>query len=411
MDLEKENKEYIQFKSDLELAQKEIEKLENKANSLADDKTIWKGKLVEAKRNGDTTLEKQAEKELEKIDTEIKSLQENASKKKTDFKVAQFSIDQKIKEIKANPEIKKHLATVMTKKYNRKLSKLGKEKEEAIKKKERLTILKKLITDHSSLGNNLKGIFTATKEIKNLQTELDKMKVITGTGKSSTYIYKDPNRANEIINTLLPQAQTKLNTNKSPLMTYISKNGLNITENDINELADKSFVLDGKGNIDLDTTITKNISSINRQIKGFDKSIKTHQTALADVIITTEDDEPQKHQIIQRFKNWNKNRKQQTSPNPSQPSTQGPAIPSLNSSPTTENPKWYQFIQRFKNWNERRKQQALPNPTPVIPTSPTGNQKDEFKNSLKYTIVQDVANQMEIDSLRQAKKEQKNIER
>ena len=38
MDLETLNKEYVQFKSDLEKARKEIESLESKANDLADDK-------------------------------------------------------------------------------------------------------------------------------------------------------------------------------------------------------------------------------------------------------------------------------------------------------------------------------------------------------------------------------------
>ena len=385
MDLETLNKEYVQFKSDLEKARKEIESLESKANDLADDKIIWKGKLVEAKRNKDSVAEKQAEGELKRIDTEIKAVQDDTLKKKEEMELIQAKINVRIKEIKENPEMKKHLDEVMSKKYDRKLSKLENEKEEAVEKKDRLTDLKQLVTDHPALGNNLKGILTATKEMKDLQAELDGMKMIVGTGKTSAYTYKDPARANEIINTLLPQAQAKLATNKTPLMAYISKNGLNITEQDIDELAEKGFAVDGKGNIDLNSTMNKSISSLNRQIKGYDKSIRNHQIALENI----------------------DNRSVPVTPRTPEPDPITPPEPT-----TSEKPKWYQFIQRFKNWNERRKQQALPEPEPRTPdpepsTPEPSSEKNEFLNSLKYEIVQDVVKQMETDNLKEAKKERK----
>ena len=398
MDLETLNKEYVQFKSDLENARKEIESLESNANDLADDKIICKGKLVEAKRNKDSVSEKQAEGELKRIDTEIKAVQDNTLKKKEEMELIQAKINDKIKEIKENPEMKKHLDEVMSKKYDRKLSKLEKEKEEAVEKKDRLTDLKQLVTDHPTLGNNLKGILTATKEMKDLQAELDGMKMIVETGKTGVYTYKAPARANEIINTLLPQAQAKLSTNKTPLMAYISKNGSNITEQDIDELAEKGLAVDGKGNIDLNATMNKSISSLNRQIKGYDKSIRNHQIALENI----------------------DNRRVLVTPRTPDPITPPAPDPIAPPEPTdSEEPKWYQFIQRFKNWNERRKQQALPEPEPrtqdsepalVVPEPSTpepSSEKNEFLNSLKYEIVQDVVKQMETDNLKEAKKERK----
>lgn len=381
MDLETLNKEYVQFKSNLEKARKEIESLESKANDLADDKIIWKGKLVEAKRNKDSVAEKQAEGELKRIDTEIKAVQDDTLRNKEEMELILAKINVKIKEIKENPEMKKHLDEVMSKKYDRKLSKLSKEKEEAVEKKDRLTDLKQLVTDHPALCNNLKGILTATKEMKDLQAELDGMKMIVGTGKTSAYTYNDPARANEIMNTLLPQAQAKLATNKTPLIAYISKNGLNITEQDIDELADKGFAVDSKGNIDLNATMNKSISSLNRQIKGYDKSIRNHQIALENI-------------------------------------DNSRRTPDKRRTPEPTTPKWYQFIQRFKNWNERRKQQALPepeprtpDPDPITPPDPStpepSTEKNEFLNSLKYEIVQDVVKQMETDNLKEAKKERK----
>lgn len=382
MDLKTLNKEYVQFKSDLEKARKEIESLESKANDLADDRIIWTAKLVEAKRNSDSVAEKQAEGELKRIYTEIKVVQGDTLKKKEDIELIQAKINVRILEIKENPEMKKHLDEVMSKKYDRKLSKLEKEKEEAVEKKDRLTDLKQLVTDHPALGNNLKGILTATKEMKDLQAELDGMKMIVETGKSSAYTYKNPVRANEIINTLLPQAQAKLATNKTPLMAYISKNGSNITEQDIDELADKGFTVDRKGNLDLNATMNKSISSLNRQIKGYDKSIRNHQIALENI-----------------------NNRRETTPEP-EPTTPEPETT------TPEKPKWYQFIQRFKNWNDRRKQQALPESEQKTPeskqaTPEPSTERNEFLNSLKHEIVQDVVKQMETDNLKEAKKVRK----
>lgn len=393
MNLETLNKEYVQFKNDLEKNHKEIESLESKANSLADDKIIQKAKLIEAKRIGDTVAQKTAEREIEKINSDLKVVQDDTLKKKEEVKLIQTKINSKIIEIKENPELKKHLDEVMSKKYDRKLSQLEKEKEKTIEKKDRLTDLKQLVTKHPTLGNHLKGILISTKEINDLQTELDGMKYHVGTNLVG---YTDPVRANKIMNTLIPQAKARINTNKTPLMEYISKNSLNITEKDIDELAHKGFTVDNKGNIDLNSTIDKRISSLNRQIKGQDKSIKNHKIALHNI-----------------------NKKEPITPIQPTP-TPEPFTPPEPT--TTEKPKFYQFIQRFKNWNEKRKQKALPEPTtpdpepepttlnsdPLTPeiTNPM-NKRNEFFNSLKYEIVQDVVKQMESENLKEAKKERK----
>ena len=130
--------------------------------------------------------------------------------------------------------------------------------------------------------------------------------------------------------------------------------------------------------------MNKSISSLNRQIKGYDKSIRNHQIALENI----------------------NNRREPVTPRPAEPST-------------PEKPKWYQFIQRFKNWNDRRKQQALPESEQTTSeseqttseseqtTSKSSTERNEFLNSLKHEIVQDVVKQMETDNLKEAKKERK----
>lgn len=391
MNLEELNKEYVKLKADLEQARKNIEATRIKVSDLEGDKIIQQAEKVKAKRNSDKVAEQVAEDEIKRIEDEVKKVMNNAKEQKGKMIELQRKIYEKVEEIKKNPEMKAHLDEVLAKKYDRKISKLENEKEELTGKKFRLENLQKLVTNHPALGNNLKGIIVAQKEIDVLQKELDDMKTTDQT--TGTITYADPARANEIMNTLIPNAQNKITTNKTPLMTYITKKSLNITEQDIDDLVANKPVLDSKGNLVLDATINRNISKYNRQIKGLDKSIKDHKIALS------------KHDITNTITDPN-------TPAPSNGPTTQTSAPSNGPVTQTVNPenkpKWYQFVKRFQNWNERRKQQALPTTTTTTTTTPTPQPKEnEFKNSLKYEVVADIVKAMEEDEKKVAKAERK----
>ena len=388
MDLKKINDEYLKLKKSMEKASNAIKVLADRANHLVDDKVVFQGMVIEAKRRGSKADEDIAKKEIEKIDKEIKAIKDSALKIKAMMEKTQEKIDSKVNEIKENPEMKKHLDEVMAKKYSRKLSKIEKEKEEAVAKKERFTELQKLVKDHPALGNNLKGILTASKQIKDYEKELDKLKTVSTSG---AITYTDPVRANDIMNNLIPQAKAKITTNKTPLMDYINKKSLNIKEEDIDELADKNIAVNKNGEINLDATMNKGISSINRQIKGYDKQIKDHQKSLGKI-------DDYRAYVAPRTA---------TTPGVEAPGTVTPSTPA-----PAEQPKWYQFIQKFRNWNERRKQRALPEGTETSTRGSTSRsaERNEFVNSLKYDIVRDTVEQMEKDSLKEAKRERKQEE-
>ncbi len=375
MDLESLNKEYVQLKNELGNVSKDILALETKANNLATDKIIWNGKLAESKKIGNVANEKIAQTELKRIDDELKVVQDETIKKKDAMKRLQIKVNIRMDEIKENPEMKQHLNEVMQKKYSRKISKLEKEKDETIEKRDRLKNLRQLVTEHPSLGNNLKGVLGAQKEITDLKKELDDMKIKVGTGLVS---YKNPNRANEIINTLLPQAKSKMLNNKTSLMAYISKNKLNITEKDIEELAERGLSIDSKGKIDINTTMDKNIGTLNRQIKGYDKSIKNHQIALDSI-----------------------EKEEQSLTNES-------------SSISTQNKqKWYQvLVQRVKNWYEGKSRQALPEPKipKQTPEVVKNNENNSFRESLKFDVVKDTVDKEVSENLKQAKEKRKEEE-
>lgn len=368
MDLEKLNGEYLKLKQDIEIKKRVIVAYEHRVQDLTLDKIIWTGKKAEARKNSDHDAEKTAQDELNKIDEEIKQLQESVEQEKETIKEFQGKIDAKITEIKENPEMKKHLDTVLKKKYERKLAKVEKEKAELIDKKDKVEQIKQLTTEHPALANNLKGMISAYKTAENLKKELKSLEYSAGNG---IIAYTDPTRANEIKTNLLPDAESKMETNKTPFMEYIQKNKLDITEKDVNELVEKGAV-NKDGKVDLETTFVKRTSGLNRQIKGLDKSINDYTYAMGGA-----------------------EKRQQS------PEQQGSA------QEQEEKPKWFQFIKRFKAWRERRNQQELPEGTPKGQAKKESGSKNEFADSLKYDIMKDVTKQMQQEKLKAAKEVRK----
>lgn len=368
MDLEKLNGEYLKLKQDIEIKKGVIVAYEHRVQDLTLDKIIWTGKKAEARKNSDHDAEKTAQDELNKIDEEIKQLQESVEQEKETIKEFQGKIDAKITEIKENPEMKKHLDTVLKKKYERKLAKVEKEKAELIDKKDKVEQIKQLTTEHPALANNLKGMISAYKTAENLKKELKSLEYSAGNG---IIAYTDPTRANEIKTNLLPDAESKMETNKTHFMDYIQKNKLDITEKDVNELVEKGAV-NKDGKVDLETTFVKRTSGLNRQIKGLDKSINDYTYAMGGA-----------------------EKRQQS------PEQQGSA------QEQEEKPKWFQFIKRFKAWRERRNQQELPEGTPKGQAKKESGSKNEFADSLKYDIMKDVTKQMKQEKLKAAKEVRK----
>ena len=250
----------------------------------------------------------------------------------------------------------------------KRLEDIKKEKAELIDKKDKVEQIKQLTTEHPALANNLKGMISAYKTAENLKKELKSLEYSAGNG---IIAYTDPTRANEIKTNLLPDAESKMETNKTHFMDYIQKNKLDITEKDVNELVEKGAV-NKDGKVDLETTFVKRTSGLNRQIKGLDKSINDYTYAMGGA-----------------------EKRQQS------PEQQGSA------QEQEEKPKWFQFIKRFKAWRERRNQQELPEGTPKGQAKKESGSKNEFADSLKYDIMKDVTKQMQQEKLKAAKEVRK----
>ena len=403
-ELEKINEEYVNFKSFIEKAKKEIERFDKKINKLKEEKNDLLGKLDGAKKINDLAGIQQYEDEIKNVDDKIGNVKKDVIRKKEEIESLQSKINDRIEKVKENPEMKKHLEKVLTKKYERKLNSLNSEKEVEEKKKERYVELKDLVDNHPTLANNLKGIIKYTKEIKDLEEE-----------------YRNANGPDKIAKkALLNEKRKDKKKNKDNLMKYINKHNLSITEVDIEELAQNGIFSIGKDNkekVNLDLTMNKNLSSIDRKIKGYDKSILNYTGALEHTNINS--------QTIGSSNNISRNA--QTTGAVDNTNIDRQAMGTVDytnmdgqtnedSGSVQKETKWYQFIKRFKNWNERRKQKALPSSVEQEQESEQEEEQEEqqeqetrneFVNSLKYEIVKDIVENKENEGVKIGKEARK----
>lgn len=376
MNLENENKEYLDLKSKISKAEKYISTSEATLESFREDLIIHNAEMIKAKRAGDNALEASEKAEIDKIKEQIESLKKDILETKISLEEFKINLDEKIEAIKQDPAMKQVMNEALEKRYDRQVKKYNKEKEKALLEKDaktseknRFEALKQLITEHPALEKNLNGIITAKQTIKKLNDEL------------ATLDYKkDAKRIAVITGKEMKEATDKLDKNKQPLMNYINKNNINVKFEDIEKLAETGLSLD-----DTIDGLGKDIKAYDKKIKGYDKSIHNYSVSLANIRGEME----------------------------GQVQTQS----GRNSLVPANKPKWYQFGKRFKNWMQQRKQAQLPNPT--APSTRT----DTIRDALKYDIVRDIVGYndkntgehvfgtMEQQQLHDAKKQQSGNER
>lgn len=420
MDLEQINYEYMELKQFFNAKNEYIDILKNKVVTLLDDKTIAQAKLIKAKRSNDDMAIYHAENKLEKIEEEIFSIQIEALKQKLEVEKIQEKLDAKINELMQNPEMQKHLNDVLAKRYDRKLAKLSQERDALSNTRDTISSLAELSAKSPIFESNLKDLLLATKNVQDLQNELDALNASN----------ENPERVEEIVNKLLPEANTKLDESKKVLFDFIARNNLNINENDILDFASNGYVEDKDGNIDLDTTFSKNISSLNREIKGYDKSIRNYEIALEKVTngpIVLDASYSQENNLENDFTNQQSFTQQVSTPintiNMSGPSINQSANINLEQPANQEKEeekdlRWYQkVVEKVKEIYTRITQPKLDSPKVEAKTEPQINEapvveskkaeENKFVDSLKYDIVKDLAKNMEQKHLKEAKAQRK----
>ena len=222
MDLKKLNDEYLKLKGKLDninnrikKANEEIETIESNKKAKEGDIKILEGELEQAKRSKDEALVKSKSEEIKKVELEIKGFNEKVEDIREDIKSyqdklkgIQEQINDKLKELQENPELKKHIEEVMEKRYERRLKDEKKKLEVASNKKAKIEKLQEIVNKSPSVKNYLIGIMNSTLETDKLKKQIDDLKKA------------DPIDTKKIadLTTQISQLEVKITENKDLLM-------------------------------------------------------------------------------------------------------------------------------------------------------------------------------------------------
>lgn len=353
MDLEKLNGSYEKTKKVLEQKEKKIKALGKDIEIEVENIEIANADKIVAKRNNDVNGIQKAEKKIKDSKENIEKLKKLVEAEKEEMQMFQDKVDKIVEEIRENPEMQEHLEKVLAKRYSRDIRDVKVKKEKEEKKLKSLEAVQKMVDEHPTMKNHMQGMLNANATINKLNEELSKLDIV-----------KDKDRIDDIKDQITQQTE-KLDKNRDGILDFAKKKNLNITKETLDDIM-KNNVIDEKTNqVKLEQTLNKNVKASKRQIKGYEKQISNDEKAITNLGYRT-------------------------------PGKNGPTE-------TGDKPKWWQFIKRFNRWNENRKMQSLPDPEEKT----SKDAKGEFASSLKYKVVQDIAEQMKQENLREAKREGK----
>lgn len=399
MDLEKINSEYLQFKTELENAKSEKEAIAKLITRAKNDLTIYEASKSNAELDGDTAKAANFEKIIEARKEDLKKIEKKLIEKKVKMVEIQSQIDERVEQVKNNPELKDHLNEALVKKYSRKIKKIKEEKNVLGNKKETFLKIAELAENHESVKKNLIGMTNARKEIKALEAEL---KAISNPPIQGLVSYTNPARANEIMTKFLPIARGKYDKNKDLLIKYAKSKNVDVQESDLQELT--SALAQNKGNINIKGTIERQVKGLNKQIKSYSVQILNFSDAINKI-----------EKVDEKQNEGTKTVEESAS---AQHTKTTPVV-----TPVKEG-FFRRLFTRFKEWRIRANQKALgfgeyekqplmpttsepiSSPAPVTPNPVTNTRtekKNEFKTSLKYDIVKEYAKEVVDDEFEKTK--------
>lgn len=377
MELDQMDKAYAQskkaidksgkFMTTLNVLKKDIKLLTRQLENFQID-------IIRAREDGDTAKEKSLQALLKVPQQELKAKKQQLEKLEAVAQKNQATVDQKMAEISQDPALKAHLEEVIGKKFSRQLTKVAKSKDEKVKQNETLTKIQEAAKKDPNVMYTLKEIEKYTKSEAKLQSEI-----------------ADPSKTKD-------------------QKAHAEKDLLAVQSSLANLRRDLAIYFKGTVSRDVIDKITsyedlgREIKSNNKQIKGFDKQIANYETALENIGFMS----PLKEDHLpDRANDSTSTSSSRTSPAPTSMPRTEPA-PS-NDLPATQ-PKWYQFVKRFKNWQARRKADSTRNTDSQEPVMVSDEEKNKFKNSMKYEVVRDYEEQLAANLLKQAKSQNRQAE-
>lgn len=362
MDLKTINQEYLNLKEQIKNCDEKTKQYAAALEKLSLEKKIYEGERARAMLDNNAQKIQEANQKIENCKNKIMKIKEIASNHKKNIELAKQKIDQRVQELTEEPEMKKHLQEVMTKKYSRKIKALKDEKNNKENELKKIESLEVVISYHPKIKNYLNGIANSLEEKAKCEKELETLKQSNN---------PDKQKATQLLNKI-KKANSKINQNKSVVMTFLKKQKLEFSEQDLQKIFQGGVKRDNEGNIDL----RANINKINRQIKGINKRIKNHEIAM------------NKYQIKVQEQSYNQQK-------------QG---------------KIAGFFKKiWTSITNRISRKRLPEATQKTPNEESNDaksnntEKDNFSDSLKYDIVSEFVQNKQVNDLKEAKKERKNL--
>ena len=341
-------------------------------------------KQIRAKEDGETSVEKEAQTEIESKVEETKKVQVKLDRIKEVIEKNKSKVDGYIEELKKEPGFEEHVNSILEKRYNRQLAK-------ALKEEQQVNTILDLCQNHPTLANNLRGMVRAQEELDKLNKEIEPL----DPEKDKDKLDKIQSKIDELVG--------KKNSNMNTFMAYCTKNDVNVDRKFLDKLiSEKGFSHDKQGNINVEKTL-KNMS------KGYKKRILAYQVAINRI--------PNAKISARNEEELGDSNESET-----QPTTR---LDRLTSEPIQETVtkaqppvpkfKWYEFRKRFNAWRERRKAEKeteterdldlnLDSDSDIPAESSTS---EKFRDSYKYDVVKDYVDKTEKEIYKESLKDVK----
>ena len=398
LDLGKINSRYLALKQEMEDEKGFVESLTKELESVEEDVKTLTGWIEEAKRNNDTDSLQQLEAKKKILEARAMRIKSKAEIRKEGLRDLEGKIDKIYENLMQNPELKRHVEQVLAKrldrqntKHSKEMKQIEKEKEQESKKIDTIEKIRALVKDHPTMGNYLKGVWNNQAEIAKLLEQ--KKSLEDNPNKTQDDIQKISDLEKEI-----NERNIKVKKNKQPVMEYINKKRLGISEKDIDDLSNH-IVVGKNGQIDIDKTLNAGIQQAKNNIRKKEKAISRRNKKFnvnRQAIINL-------GEIPTEIEEDSKATEREDS------DVQQADVPYDKEDSLQEKPKWWQFIARFKAWRDRRNQKALEEGREEVEPEARkiDTQRGEFADSLKYDVIKGLVDKQTIETQKNAK----NVER
>lgn len=337
-------------------------------------------KQIRAKEDGDASLEKEAQAEVEAKVNEAKKVQTKLDTIKEVIERNKSKVDGYIEELKKEPGFEEHVNSILEKRYNRQLAK-------ALKEEQQVNTILDLCQKHPTLANNLRGMVRAQEELDKLNKEIEPLDP-----------EKDKDKLDEI-QSKIDELVGKKNSNMDMFMSYCVKKDVDIDREFLeNLISEKGFAHDKQGNINVEKTL-KNMA------KGYKKRVLAYQVAIGRI--------PNARMSARNEETLGDPEVAETQPTTKLERLTSDPMKEQKPEPPAPTFKWYELRKRFKYWMEKRKaekqaqtkQEEQEQDTETSSTSTSTSEK--FRNSYKYDVVRDYVDKKEEEIFKESLKDVK----